>query len=119
MIEHLSLQFHIVFRFPSNAIFVPYVQELGTVSEGQYESSQLTLAFCASTSAAVKMGAIAKGSRSQVIGFSCRFVAGLSPMALFLPTTNLLHLLQRDVKHDICMTEDFTHSSDKEYRAFR
>jgi hypothetical protein len=66
------------------------------------------------------MGAVAKGNRSQVIGFSCRLVAGLSPMALFFPTTNLLHLLQRDVKHDIYyMIKNLTYSSDKEYRALR
>ena len=54
-----------------------------------------TVAFCASPSSVVSKAVVAKWSRCQETGFSWRFVAVLSPMALFFPITNLLHLLEK------------------------
>ena len=54
----------------------------------------LTLVFCTSASAEVSRGVVANGSRFHDIGCSCRLVAVLSPIALFFPMANLLHLLE-------------------------
>lgn len=54
-----------------------------------------TLAFWLSTSSVVRIGAVANGRRSQDMGLSWRLTAGLSPIALFFPSANLLHLLNK------------------------
>ena len=77
-----------------------------------------TFAFCASASSVVSKAAVAKGSRCQEMVLSLRFAAVLSPIALFFPTTNLLHLLQTKLEMH-CKTANHTYSSEREYTIFK
>jgi hypothetical protein len=47
------------------------------------------------------MGEVANGKRSHEIGTSLRLVAGLSPAAVFLPITNLLHFLVKGDESEV------------------
>lgn len=79
-------------------IFTPYPEELSYLHQiqrsGWMLSSTLTVTRCSEISSSVEIGLATNGSLSHEIPTVVRRVTGLSPIAVFFPTTHFTHFLR-------------------------
>ena len=114
---------HVIFRVNRDTIFIPDFEELRDAMVSNKKririSQQHTVFRWLAISCVVSSGAVAKGIRSHESRLLWRLLAGLSPIAFFLPMTHFKHFLQGNGKWRSQGPIGQTYSSERPYKVLR